>query len=348
MPGDALLRVMNNLNWIPLAGDFAIQPDQIRFNGGEFPATPQPAQDQPPPGPKAGTASPETSPPAPSTVPMIGLLASNRYLTDGVVRARVRFAQIGMNRTTFEFCLFRDRDRRHFVSVGLGASGFAFAIREFAPASDPAPTGALNTWSSYRSEGLFTYFQADRDYAVEVRLQAGTVTLVVDDVPVVGGLVPTLQGGPCQLGAFFCGDKAIEVRDVEISASKPTAFVVMQFDGAFDELYKHVIKEVCEEFEVSTLRADETVGPGVIMEDIVRDIEAARLVVADITPANPNVYFEVGYARALKKPVILLAQKGTKLPFDVSGFRVLFYENTIGGKARLDDNMRKHLAEVLK
>jgi hypothetical protein len=60
-----------------------------------------------------------------------------------------------------------------------------------------------------------------------------------------------------------------------------------------------------------------------------------------ITPNNANVYFEVGYALALAKPTTLLARKGTSLPFDVAGFRVLFmktpsdYEDTIGGKSRV-------------
>jgi hypothetical protein len=64
-------------------------------------------------------------------------------------------------------------------------------------------------------------------------------------------------------------------------------------------------------------------------------------------PNNPNVYFEVGYALVMKKPTILLARKGTSLPFDVAGFRVLFYEDSIGGKGKLEEGLRRHLAAIL-
>jgi hypothetical protein len=50
---------------------------------------------------------------------------------------------------------------------------------------------------------------------------------------------------------------------------------------------------------------------------------------------------------ALKKPTILLAKKGTPLPFDIAGFRVLFYEDTIGGKAKLEEGLRRHLAAIV-
>ena len=89
-------------------------------------------------------------------------------------------------------------------------------------------------------------------------------------------------------------------------------------------------------------------GPGLIIADIIREIASAQLVIADITPTNPNVYFEVGYALALNKPTILLAKKGTPLPFDVAGFRVLFYEDSIGGKGKLEDGLRRHLSAILE
>jgi hypothetical protein len=46
---------------------------------------------------------------------------------------------------------------------------------------------------------------------------------------------------------------------------------------------------------------------------------------------------------ALKKPLILLAQAGTKLPFDIQGYRTVFYEDVIGGEVKLAENLRKQL-----
>ncbi len=62
---------------------------------------------------------------------------------------------------------------------------------------------------------------------------------------------------------------------------------------------------------------------------------------------NQNVFYELGYAHALGKPTILLAEKGKQLPFDVSGYRYLCYENSIGGKRKVDEALRKHLAAIL-
>jgi hypothetical protein len=71
-------------------------------------------------------------------------------------------------------------------------------------------------------------------------------------------------------------------------------------------------------------------------------------VIAEITPVNPNVYYELGFAHAINKPTILLADRAIdRLPFDVSPFRVLFYENTIGGKRLFEDGLRKHIAAIL-
>ena len=70
--------------------------------------------------------------------------------------------------------------------------------------------------------------------------------------------------------------------------------------------------------------------------------------IAEITPANQNVFYELGYAHALKKPTILLAERGKELPFDISGYRCLFYENSIGGKKAVEDGLREHLEAILR
>ena len=56
-------------------------------------------------------------------------------------------------------------------------------------------------------------------------------------------------------------------------------------------------------------RADEGLGTGLILNDIISAIKNSALVIADITPDNPNVFYEVGFAHALNKPTILLNEK---------------------------------------
>ena len=78
-----------------------------------------------------------------------------------------------------------------------------------------------------------------------------------------------------------------------------------------------------------------------------REIQQAEVVIAEITSANPNVFYEVGYAHALNKPTILLAQRGAPPPFDISSFQVIYYNNTIGGKAEVERNLSRHLEAIL-
>ena len=83
---------------------------------------------------------------------------------------------------------------------------------------------------------------------------------------------------------------------------------------------------------------------GQIMDDVTDSIRTAALIIADVTPDNANVFYEVGYAHAIRKPTILLSdRKRERLPFDISGFRTLFYDNTIGGKALVEARLKQHL-----
>lgn len=59
--------------------------------------------------------------------------------------------------------------------------------------------------------------------------------------------------------------------------------------------------------------------------------------VADLTGGNPNVYYELSVRHGAQLPVALIAEDGTKLPFDISQSRVIFFDHTdldSAGKAR--------------
>jgi nucleoside 2-deoxyribosyltransferase len=119
----------------------------------------------------------------------------------------------------------------------------------------------------------------------------------------------------------------------------------MEYREPFDTFYQKVIKPQAEsDFEV--VRIDEKTGPGVIFQDMQREIAQADVVIAEITHSNPNVFYELGYAHALGKPTILLAQRGVDLPFDIRSFRVVFYDDSIGGKSRVEEDLSKHLEAI--
>jgi hypothetical protein len=120
----------------------------------------------------------------------------------------------------------------------------------------------------------------------------------------------------------------------------------MQFGEPYDTLYREVIRPVCAEQDYEPQRADDVYGPGIILSDIVRSIRRAAVVIAEITPVNANVFYELGYAHAVDTPAILLAERGHELPFDISSYRCIFYDDSIGGKRRVEADLRRHLAAI--
>lgn len=121
----------------------------------------------------------------------------------------------------------------------------------------------------------------------------------------------------------------------------------MQFTPKFNALNQQVIKTTCEQFNYEVVRADDFYTNGLIIEDILNSIRKASIIIADVTPNNPNVFYEVGFAHGIGKTTILLSDRNReKLPFDISGFRTLFYENTINGKSEVETRLRLHLKAI--
>jgi hypothetical protein len=269
-------------------------------------------------------------------------LMSSLKLTDGDITATVEFADIGPD-TFCELAVAYDTNADHIACAGLGGESWAMiSIREY---GGPRTDG--KGWFLHRARGERDSLQAQRSYRLLVTLRGALLTLTIDDVTVGVAEVGAPQGRARQVGIICRAHQDILVRDFRVTTQKPRAFVVTQFSPQYDDVYNHVIKGICEDYEVNVIRADDISGPGLIIGDIIRELTEAQLVIADISPSNLNVYFEVGYALALRKPVILLAKKGTSLPFDVAGFRVLFYEDTIGGKGKLEAGLTEHLRAIL-
>jgi hypothetical protein len=314
-----------NLGWVPMLGEFDILDDHLEFKGKLVATVDNSAQAEGPSEQRPG----------------VGLALSSVTLSDGLVSADVEFDAITPD-TICELAVAYDSNATHIVTAGLGGEPWAmFGIREF------GGSRARQGWWDYRMSGERANLRAQRPYHLEARFRGATVTLSIDGVSVGMAEVASPTGRPRNVGVFCRGNHIVAVRNFAVKSDKPKAFVVMQFTNEYDDVYRDVVREVCKDYEVNVIRADEVNGPGFIIADIVREIATAQLVIADITPANPNVYFEVGYAFALAKSTILLARKGTPLPFDVAAFRVLFYEDTIGGKKKLEDGLRRHLDAIL-
>ncbi len=77
-----------------------------------------------------------------------------------------------------------------------------------------------------------------------------------------------------------------------------------------------------------TIRADDVGEPGQITAQAVQHCLKARAAVADLTGGNPNVYYELSVRHGALLPVVLIAEGGMQLPFDISQSRVIFFDHT--------------------
>jgi|SRR5581483_1394232 len=114
------------------------------------------------------------------------------------------------------------------------------------------------------------------------------------------------------------------------TAPKPFVFVLMPFEPSFDDVYKLGIKPACQDAGAYCERVDEQIfQKETILSRIYNQIAKGDLIVADMTGRNPNVFYEVGYAHALGKDVILATQNSEDIPFDLKHYSHIVYGSKI-------------------
>jgi hypothetical protein len=263
--------------------------------------------------------------------PNAALVKSDQMFESGTVILRAR---IGDPEGKVQIGFSHGHSVEVFAGLNIGSAAYGIA------------TLSNNQWENFRTAAYGTAPPAKRDVQIKVTVTGSQITMWIDGVEVVRGTYPVRRA---QLVVLLRGSKPIEAELVSVQPSKSIAFVVMQFTPEFNSLYTDVIMPGCIAHGFVPVRADDIYNNGLIVEDIARSIRESALVIADITPDNPNVYYEVGYAHGIAKPTILLAdRKREALPFDVSGFRTIFYENSIGGKASVEERLNKHIASLLE
>ncbi len=117
-------------------------------------------------------------------------------------------------------------------------------------------------------------------------------------------------------------------RSVKVGAGD-SCFVVMPFAAPHGDYYHHIYKPAIEKAGLRPIRADnEIFGTGKIIDQIWSGINSATVLVAELTTRNPNVFYELGLAHALEKPVVLVCGNETDVPFDLKHIRVIYYDTS--------------------
>ena len=149
-----------------------------------------------------------------------------------------------------------------------------------------------------------------------------------------------------------------------MSTEKKTCFVVMGFGEKvdfqtgrtlnLDATYKHLIKPAVEEAGLRCVRADEIAHSGVIDVPMYRQLLLADVVVADVSTANANAFYELGVRHALRPhTTVVICEDKFTFPFDINRNKILKYKHLgedIGASEveRFRTRLRQQIVAVLE
>ena len=261
--------------------------------------------------------------------PTLSLSKTDTYFSAGTVEITA-----SLNSTNDRLQLILNQGLETQIFCGLNTMSAAYGILSF----------RSGQWEPLNTAGTADNLPVKREIRLRVEVNGSNIVLFVDDVEVCRASAIIQRS---QLSLLIDSKKPLEITSFEATPHSAKAFIVMQFTEEFNSLYDEVIRPVCEQYGFECIRADDIYNNGLIIEDITRSIRQASIIIADVTPNNPNVFYEVGYAHGLNKTTILLSdRKRERLPFDISGFRTLFYDNTIGGKSAIEQRLKEHLRNI--
>jgi hypothetical protein len=226
--------------------------------------------------------------------------------------------------------VFRFRDPKNYYFAGIGAYSNKFFISRMIEGRG----------QKLVASGSSDSIEKGIPYRVEVRCSGNLFSLAFNNVVLLQEFDNSFESGQWGLQSWRT---RVQFSNLATDSTPPKCFVIMPFASEFDDVFR-VIRETVEAHRYECIRADERYIVGTVMNDVNEQIEQADLIVADLTGRNPNVYYEVGYAAALRKPVIQIAQSADDLPFDVRHIRTFPYSTKILG----DRKLARDLGEAIR
>ena len=156
----------------------------------------------------------------------------------------------------------------------------------------------------------------------------------------LNSVLPTHTAKPTVAESAIAAAQTERLRSAgALSGTKPHIFVAMPFAPEFDDHFHYGIQQAVNAAGYLCERADLATFTGDVLTWVKERIDSARLLVADLSTANPNVYLEVGYAWGKGIPTVLLARDSADLRFDVEGQRCLLYTSI----RKLEDSLTSEL-----
>lgn len=129
----------------------------------------------------------------------------------------------------------------------------------------------------------------------------------------------------------------------DFDVKSKTVFVLTPFNEEYDKDYQWV-KEAFGRHKYSCTRGDDVKVQNNLLSHIIKEMLSSKLVVANISGRNPNVFYELGIAHALGKDVILISRSAKDITFDLSSSQIIIYQD----KETLNSSINEWLVSLLE
>lgn len=130
-----------------------------------------------------------------------------------------------------------------------------------------------------------------------------------------------------------------------LSEHEKQCFVIMPFKEKFDELFEFGIKPAVKSKNYQCVRMDQVAGTINLIRGMIHNIYVSKVIIADLTDKNANVFYELGIAHSIPVPdkTIMISEQDEEIPFDIGPFQVLKYKKSFKGITDLRHGIIKRI-----